>query len=135
MMQVSVQNLARTPWSRSSAGAEWLGVQPPGRPAERGHVHARRRGHLAKRPEPLADLVYEQLGLLPGGKMPALVELVVVDEIGIGLLRPTPRHLIKLVRKDAHGYRDGNALRVEEAELVFPIETSRRDPRVRQPVV
>jgi hypothetical protein len=58
-----------------------------------------------------------------------------MDEVGIGLLCPTPRHLIELVRKDAHGYRDGDALRVEEAELVFPIETSRRNPCVRQPVV
>src|ERR671910_43497 len=58
-----------------------------------------------------------------------------MDEVGIGLLCPTPRHLIELVRKDAHRYRDGDALRVEEAELVFPIETSRRDPRGRQPVV
>src|SRR5215212_290815 len=58
-----------------------------------------------------------------------------MDEVGIGLLCPTPRHLIEIVRKDAHRYRNGDALRVEEAELVFPIETSRRDPRVRQPVV
>src|SRR5439155_14085380 len=90
---------------------------------------------LAQRSQPVAELVDEQLGLLPGGKMPALVELVVVDEVGIGLLRPTPRHLIELVRKDAYGYGDGDALWVEEAELVFPIEASRRDPRVRQPVV
>src|SRR5215213_8089577 len=58
-----------------------------------------------------------------------------MNEVGIRLLRPTPRHLIELIRKDADGYRDGYSLRVEEAELVFPIETSRRDPRVRQPVV
>src|ERR671918_1650778 len=90
---------------------------------------------VAQRAQARADLVAEELRLLPGRKVPALVELVVVDEIGIGLLRPTPRHLIELVRKDAHGYGDGDALRVEEAELVFPIETSRRDPRVRQPVV
>src|SRR5215204_6346871 len=67
--------------------------------------------------------------------MPAFVELVVMDEFGIGLLCPTPRHLIELVRKDAHRYRDGDALRGEEVELVFPIETSRRDSRVRQPVM
>ena len=58
-----------------------------------------------------------------------------MDEVGIGLLCPTARHLIELAREDAHGYRDVHALRVEEAELVLPIETSRRDPRVRQPVV
>src|SRR3954470_22573271 len=57
-----------------------------------------------------------------------------MDELGVGLLCPTPRNLIEIVRKDAHRYRDGDTLRVEEAELVFPIETSRRDPRVRQPI-
>src|SRR5215213_4627101 len=90
---------------------------------------------VAQRAEARADLVAEELRLLPGREVPALVELVVVDEIGIGLLRPAPRDLIELVRKDAHGYRDGHALWVEKAELVFPIEASRRDPRVRQPVV
>src|SRR3954453_14817058 len=89
---------------------------------------------LAQRPEARANLFAEQLRLFPGRKVAALVELVVMDEVGIGLLRPMLRHLIELVRKDAHGYRDGDALRVEEAELVFPIKTSRRDPRVRQPV-
>src|SRR5215510_8341482 len=63
-----------------------------------------------------------------------------MDELGIGPLRPTARNGIDLVRKDAHGYRDGHALDVEKAELVcsgndLPIETSRRNPRVRQPVV
>src|SRR4051812_6600956 len=90
---------------------------------------------LAKRAEPRAQLGGVQLRLLPGGEVPALVELVVMDQVGIRLLCPTPRHLIELVREDAHGYRDRYALRVEEAELVFPIETSRRDPGVRQPVV
>jgi hypothetical protein len=85
-------------------------------------------GHLAKRPEARADLFGEQLRLLPGREVPTLVELVVMDEVGIGLLCPTPRHLVDLVRKDAHRYRDGDALRVEEADRIFPIETSRRDP-------
>ena len=39
-----------------------------------------------------------------------------------------------LARKDAHSDRDGDTLGVEEATLVFPIETRRRDPRVRQPI-
>src|SRR5215207_1936034 len=33
-------------------GAEWLGVEPPGRPADRGHVQTFGHGHLAKRLEP-----------------------------------------------------------------------------------
>src|SRR5215203_278746 len=92
-------------------------------------------GVLAQRSQASANLFHEQLRLLPGREVPAFVELVVMDEVGIGLLCPTPRHLIEIARKDAYRYRDGDALRVEEAVLVFPIETSRRDPRVRQPVV
>jgi hypothetical protein len=37
--------------------AEWLGVEPLGRPAERGHVQTFERGHLAKRPEAGAKLL------------------------------------------------------------------------------
>src|SRR3954471_18398926 len=59
---------------------------------------------LAKRAEPRAQLGGVQLRLLPGGEVAALVELVVVDQVGVGLLCPTPRHLIELVREDAHGY-------------------------------
>jgi hypothetical protein len=42
--------------------------------------------------------------------------------------------LIKLVRKGAHGNRDGHALWGEKGELVFPIQSSRGDRSVRQPV-
>jgi hypothetical protein len=55
-----------------------------------------------------------------------------MDEVGIRPLRPTPRGWIELVRKDTHGYRDGDVFGVEIGELVFPIETSRRNRRVRQ---
>ena len=76
----------------------------------------------------------EELRLLPGREVTALVELVVVDELGIRLLRPAPRGLIELVGKGAHGDRDGDALRREEGELALPVEARRRDRRVRQPV-
>jgi hypothetical protein len=64
----------------------------------------------------------------------AFVELVVVDEVGIGPLCPTARGLILLTRKDTHSHWNGYALGVEKAALVFPIETGRRDSRVRQPI-
>ncbi len=57
-----------------------------------------------------------------------------MDELGIRLLGPTARSRIDLVWKDAHGDRDGDAFNVEKGQLVFPIETSRRDRGVRQPV-
>src|SRR5215213_3083911 len=135
LMQVSVQKSTRTTWPRSSAGPSGSESSHSVAPPSEGMCTWANTVHLAKRPEARADLFREQLRLLPGRKVPAPVDLVEVDEIGIGLLRPTLRHLIELVRKDTHGYRDGDALRVEEAELVLPIKTSRRDPRVRQPVV
>jgi hypothetical protein len=36
LMQVNVQKLNRRPWT--STGAEWLGVEPPGRRAEQRHA-------------------------------------------------------------------------------------------------
>ena len=66
--------------------------------------------------------------------MAAPVDLVEVDEVGVRLLGPAARRLILLAGKDAHGHGDGDALGVEEATLVLPVETRRRDPRVRQPV-
>jgi hypothetical protein len=52
-------------------GAEWLGIEPLGAPAERGHVHAGEHGHLAKRPEGRTYLGREQLRLLPGREVVA----------------------------------------------------------------
>jgi hypothetical protein len=89
---------------------------------------------LVHGPERGPDLVREQRRLLPCGEVAALVDLVVIDEVGIGPLRPTPRGLILLSGKDAQGHRDGDALRVEEAALMLPIETIRRDSRVREPI-
>src|SRR5687768_101667 len=62
------------------------------------------------RAERCPELLREELGLLPGGKVAALVDLIEVDEVGVRLLRPTPRRLILLAGKDAHGHRNGDAL-------------------------
>src|SRR5829696_7627402 len=93
-------------------------------------------GVLAQRSQASANLFHEELRLLPGGKVPAFVELVAMDEVGIGLLCPTPRGQNLLVRKDAHRNRDGDVLGSEVGlGEPLPIKTSRRDCRVRQPVV
>src|SRR5215218_8719890 len=92
------------------------------------------RGQLAKRPECGSDLLGEQLRLLPRREVTTLVDLVEVDELGIGLLGPAARGLILLAGKDAHGHRNRDALGVEKATPVFPIQTRCRDPRVRQPI-
>jgi hypothetical protein len=84
--------------------------------------------------EPGADLLCEELRLLPGRKVPAFVDLVVVDELGIRLFCPTPRGRADVVRKDAHRHRNGDLFRGEEGQLVLPIEASRWHARPRQPV-
>jgi hypothetical protein len=62
------------------------------------------------------------------------IDFVEVHEVRLGLLRPAARRLVLLAGKDGHGNRDQDALGVEEATPVLPIETGRRDPRVRQPI-
>jgi hypothetical protein len=57
-----------------------------------------------------------------------------MNEFGVRLFCPTPRGWIELVGKDAHGNGNADVLRGEKGKLVFPIQPSRRDRRVRQPV-
>src|SRR6266849_4267174 len=57
-----------------------------------------------------------------------------MDEFGIRSLYPTPRGGVDLIGINADGNRDGDVLRGEKGKLVFPIQTSRRDRRVGQPV-
>jgi hypothetical protein len=54
------------------------------------------------------------LRLFPGREVAAFVELVVMDEFGIGPLCPTARNFLDLVRKKAHCYRDGDVFHVEK---------------------
>src|SRR5262249_2898917 len=56
------------------------------------------------------------------------------EVVGIRALSPAPRGLIELVGKVAHGKRNRDVLGVEEIRLALPIETSSRNPGVRQPV-
>ena len=46
---------------------------------------------LAQRSKCFSQFGTEKFRLFPGGKVPALVHLVVVDEIRVGRLRPAPR--------------------------------------------
>src|SRR6202171_3414883 len=77
-----------------------------------------------QRPEARAKLFGKQLRLFPGSEMAALFHLVVVDEIGIGPLRPGPGRLVEFVREDAHGSWDFDALGAEKGELILPIEAT-----------
>src|SRR5712664_2690291 len=57
-----------------------------------------------------------------------------MDEFGIRVLYPVPRSGVDLIGINADGDRDGDVLGGEKSQLVLPIQTSRRDRRVRQPV-
>ena len=56
-----------------------------------------------------------------------------MDEVGIRLFGPVPRRRIELVREDADGNRNLDALGNEEGELVLPVEARCRDAGVGQP--
>jgi len=83
---------------------------------------------LAQRLEPCAQLFHKKLRLFPCREVTAFVELVVVDEVRVGLLDPAPRRRVKLFREDADGHRDGDAPGLEEGAFVLPVETTRRNP-------
>src|ERR1700729_3254085 len=89
---------------------------------------------FAQRLERRANVFAEELRLFPGGKVAADVVLLVIDEFGIGFLRPAPRCRIDLARVPAHADRARAALDVEVAALIIRIESRRRNGRVRQPV-
>src|SRR4051794_17683563 len=89
----------------------------------------------AQRSEGGAELVAEELGLLPGGEVAAAVELVEVDEVvRVGLLGPAARRLVELVGEDADRVGDRDRLGVEEIGLVLPVKTRCGDASVGQPV-
>src|SRR5215471_5044122 len=92
------------------------------------------RGHLAQCAASRAELFAEELRLLPRGEVAALVDFVEVDEVGVGALGPASRSWVLLAREDADGDWNGDALHVEEAALVFPVQTRGRNPCVGQPV-
>ena len=87
-----------------------------------------------KRSECRAKLGNENFRLLPSGEVSALLDTVVIHELGISFLRPAERSFVELIREHAYGNRDFDAPDAEEGELVFPVETSSRNSRVGQPI-
>ena len=72
--------------------------------------------------------------MLPGRKVSAFWEAVIVNKPGIRFRGPALRCGVDLIRKDADANRDGNVFRGKEVELVFPLQTSRRNRGVREPI-
>src|SRR5215472_11912391 len=93
---------------------------------------------FAQRLERGAHLRNEGCRLFPGREVATLGKVVVVDQLGIRLLRPTARRRIDLVRERAHSHRDLDAPHVKEAARrrvhIVPVKPRRRDRRVCQPI-
>src|SRR4051794_3943213 len=123
-MQVSVQKLTRTTRPRSSAGSRGSELSQLVAPPSEGNCVTVSTGRLPHRPESGAKLRAEELGLFPGREVPALGDPVVVNEVGVRLLRPALRSLVELLREDADSDRDlrAHALDAEERELVLRVK-------------
>src|ERR1700721_4896364 len=101
---------------------------------ERFFLTSGRETQSAKRSKPRSDLRRKALRLLPGSEVSALGELIVVNQFRIRPLCPAPRGWIKVVRKDAHCDRNGDALGVEiPFAKIFPVKTGAGKRRIRQP--
>src|SRR5262249_27513791 len=77
--------------------------------------------------------------LFPSREVTTLGSLVVVDQLGIGLLGPALRGSVDFVWESRHGNWDLDATHVEEAGTarmvgVVPVESRRRDRRVGEPI-
>ena len=73
-------------------------------------------------------------GCSQAAKCPPLGGLCAVNQVGIGLLGPTPAEPDSVVGEDAHGNRDGDAFGIEIAPCPnIPNRDGRQNPRVRQP--
>src|SRR4051812_1052903 len=92
-----------------------------------------RDARLAQRLERRAQLVDEELGLFPCGEVASFGQPVVMNQLGERLLGPALWALIKLIGKSADGNGDLDIPGREKGEIVFRIQTSRRDRGVRQP--
>ena len=72
--------------------------------------------------------------MFPDREVAAFINLVVINQLVIRALCPTPRVFIVFARKDGHRSRDGDVDGVVKADLIFPIETSGRNRGIGQPV-
>src|SRR3954465_15835946 len=121
-------------------GQGWR-CRPPRYPSRNGPSNAAQRRPLRSSSlrvpegsERRAEFVRKKRRLFPRREGPAFVEPVVVDELGIRLLRPAPWRLIELLWKCTDRSRDRNAFRGKKRQLAFPIQPGRGDRRVGEPI-
>jgi hypothetical protein len=64
---------------------------------------------MTKRFEGGAKFLTEEFRLFPGREVTAFVELVLVNQVGICPLGPTPRSLVQFVWEDTYGSRNASS--------------------------
>src|SRR5580765_3026150 len=156
-MHVYVQKSTSTTLPRNPSGVSGSELSHPVAPSKAGRLPStcdgcRRLNRLTRRApralprssanrlERCTQLGGKELRLLPGREVPALVDRVEVDDIGIGLLDPAARGPPDLARERRERERDrrrGQRLgargrRVRPVSL--PVRTGRRGSGARQPV-
>src|SRR5215467_11500483 len=122
MMRTSLTSSLQLDMAASDAGRRTRNA--PGVPTFR----------LAQRAEAGAQFVGEGLWLFPRREMPAFGQPVVMDEVGVGFLRPALGGGVDLVGKDTHRRRNRDAFGREKGEVALPIQPRRGDRRVGEPV-
>ena len=91
---------------------------PPWKEAEYSGSARRCSDLPAQRLERRPHLLDEEVGLFPGGEVTALGSLVVVNQLGISLLRPALRRCVDLVGIGGDGDRDLDPPHVEKPVLL-----------------
>src|SRR5207249_6656511 len=84
-------------------------------------------------PEERAHLFHELLGLLEGGEVAALVELVPVADVLEAALGPSSRRPEDLLGEDGAAHGDGDIVAVARAKAL-PVHAGRGRTRRRDPV-
>src|SRR5579862_2898817 len=106
--RLSIRPSAHVGGRAGASSAMALGILPTPPEDTRGSASAPQRFKRG------AHLGNEISRLFPGRKMPTLGQLVVMEELGISLLRPALWRLVDFVGKRAHGDRDLDAAHIEE---------------------
>src|ERR1700758_5334413 len=105
-MHVKVQKSTRTPFPSGPAGVSGSELSQPVAPDNEGSLLSTVAAISAHRPERGADLLREQLGLLPRGEVPAALGLVEVGDVWVALLDPGARREEDLARELREADRD-----------------------------
>src|ERR1700687_5654753 len=87
-----------------------------------------------KAPEAGADFADQDLGLLEGCEMSALVGLAVVNHVGVGVFDPASRQARDVAWEHSHRDRQRELRASEAARFVLPVDAAGRRGTICKPV-